>query len=77
MPIYEFKCKRCGRVFEELFSNGDTLPTSCSVCGGELERVFSGSVGLNFKGSGFYVNDYGRGCSSCSNIKNKGSENKE
>ncbi|HOK23306.1 MAG TPA: zinc ribbon domain-containing protein [Candidatus Hydrothermia bacterium] len=65
MPIFEFKCTKCGRIFEELVLNGDEIPSVCSECGGELKKIFRGSIGLEFKGSGFYVNDYGKGCSSC------------
>jgi putative FmdB family regulatory protein len=60
MPIYEFRCKNCGETFEEIYNYSDSLPTKCPKCGGELVRVYSGSVGLSFKGAGFYVNDYGK-----------------
>jgi putative FmdB family regulatory protein len=76
MPIYEFRCKNCGETFEELYNNGDSLPTKCPKCGGELVRVYSGSVGLSFKGSGFYVNDYGKSCSTCQASKEEGSGQK-
>jgi putative FmdB family regulatory protein len=65
MPIFDFRCKNCGKVVEELILNGEKIPDRCSDCGGELERIYSGSVGLSFKGAGFYVNDYGKGCSTC------------
>lgn len=40
MPIYEFKCRRCGREFEELVRLGETA--SCPSChGNELERLVS------------------------------------
>ena len=32
----------------------------CPVCGGHAERKISGGTGLIFKGSGFYITDYGR-----------------
>ncbi|MEO0198385.1 MAG: zinc ribbon domain-containing protein [candidate division WOR-3 bacterium] len=73
MPIFEFRCKNCGKVIEELVMNGEEMPRRCPHCGGELERIFSGSVGLSFKGAGFYVNDYGKGCTSCQAAKKEGS----
>ncbi len=76
MPIFEFKCKDCGKVYEELILNGGDMPTRCKECGGVLVRLYNGTVGLNFKGAGFYVNDYGKGCSTCKVNENKGSDNK-
>lgn len=41
MPIYDFKCRGCGHVFDELLKVGAT-PESCPSCGGnDLERLFS------------------------------------
>lgn len=66
MPVYEYKCKTCGKVFEWRQSINDEPLKKCpeSVCecaekgDGEVSRVFSKNVGLVFKGSGFYVTDY-------------------
>ena len=59
MPINEFKCPQCGYRTEKLFLNNNTEEeVICPVCGSKMVRVFSGSVGLVFKGSGFYVTDY-------------------
>jgi len=74
MPLFDFRCKVCGAVVEELVLNGEDMPKKCPKCGGELERIFSGSVGLSFKGSGFYVNDYGKGCTTCSAGKKEDSK---
>ena len=56
MPKYEYLCKVCGHSFEVNQSFTDDPLTVCDVCGGELRKVF-GSIGITFKGSGFYRND--------------------
>ena len=60
MPIYEYRCKKCGYKFEELVLPGEEEPKVCPKCGGELERLFGTGVGFIFKGSGFYITDYKR-----------------
>jgi putative FmdB family regulatory protein len=61
MPTYEYRCPE-GHVFEHFFrkiSDGQAeLP--CPVCGRVGVRQVSGGAGLMFKGSGFYLTDYGR-----------------
>ncbi|NNN19499.1 MAG: hypothetical protein HKL84_06540 [Acidimicrobiaceae bacterium] len=49
-------CKRCERRFDVFQSFSEEPLTTCDVCGGELKKVF-GSVGIMFKGSGFYKTD--------------------
>ncbi len=56
MPIYEYRCTRCGHQFEVTQGVGKTVDR-CETCGGPVRKVFS-SVGIIFKGSGFHVNDY-------------------
>ncbi len=56
MPTYEYACKQCGEHFEVVQSFSDESLTVCALCGGPLRKVF-GSVGIVFKGSGFYKND--------------------
>lgn len=58
MPTYEYKCTKCGDDFEVFQSMHDAPVTKCNKCGGEVKKVFGGSAGIIFKGSGFYVNDY-------------------
>jgi putative FmdB family regulatory protein len=62
MPTYEYACNSCGHQFDAVQSFTDDALTICPQCGGELRKVF-GSVGIVFKGSGFYKND-SRGSSS-------------
>ena len=59
MPIYEYKCDKCGKVFEEHQSIHDKAVTECVHCKGPVKRVFS-PIGISFKGSGFHVTDYGK-----------------
>ncbi|MDQ1688722.1 MAG: hypothetical protein QOK42_1697 [Frankiaceae bacterium] len=56
MPTYQYTCKACGEPLEAVQSFHDAPLTECPHCGGELRKVFS-SVGVVFKGSGFYRND--------------------
>ncbi len=58
MPVYEYRCKSCGKTHEIEHGFHDQRPTECPSCGGELVRVFH-PIGLVFKGSGFHKTDYG------------------
>jgi putative FmdB family regulatory protein len=56
MPTYEYACKSCGEHLEVVQSFKDEALTECPACGGPLRKVF-GSIGIAFKGSGFYKTD--------------------
>ncbi len=56
MPKYEYACKSCGEHMEVVQSFHDEPLTECPACGGSLRKVF-GSIGIAFKGSGFYRTD--------------------
>jgi putative FmdB family regulatory protein len=60
MPTYEYKCEKCGYVFEKFQSiTAEPLKTCRKEgCGGAVHRLFSGGGGFLFKGSGFYSTDY-------------------
>lgn len=73
MPLYEYKCERCGAVFEVLQSFSADPLTVHDGCGGAVERLISPPA-LQFKGSGFYITDYGKKGSSGSNGSKKKSE---
>lgn len=62
MPIYEYKCQKCGHVFEVTQSFNDEPIKTCpkNGCRGKVKKLFSPPA-IIFKGSGFYVNDYARG----------------
>jgi putative FmdB family regulatory protein len=57
MPIYEYKCEKCGSVIEALQKFSDEPLTTCSHCQGALNKLISHSS-FHLKGSGWYVTDY-------------------
>lgn len=59
MPLYEYKCDRCGDVFEIIQKFSDEPLHVHEKCGGTVQRLVSRSA-LQFKGSGWYVNDYAK-----------------
>src|SRR5271169_2565559 len=59
MPIYEYRCEKCGKVFEKMQKFSDPPVEVHEDCGGEVERLISTSA-LMFKGSGFYITDYAK-----------------
>lgn len=61
MPTYEFRCPS-GHSFERFYRKMSDAVTEleCPVCGKVATRQMSGGAGLVFKGSGFYLTDYGR-----------------
>ncbi|MCB8968848.1 MAG: FmdB family transcriptional regulator [Ardenticatenaceae bacterium] len=56
MPIYTYRCKDCEHEFEIRQRMSDDPLTECPVCDGEIRRVVN-SVGVVFKGQGFYITD--------------------
>lgn len=74
MPLYEYKCQKCGTQFEKIERFSDKpLETHDGDCGGRVERLIS-SPSFHFKGSGWYVTDYAKGGSS--SPKSSNSESK-
>ena len=63
MPTYEYYCAECDRTFDIVQSFHDDPLTTCPTCGATVRKVF-GSVGIVFKGSGFYKTDSRSGGSS-------------
>jgi putative FmdB family regulatory protein len=61
MPTYEFRCPK-GHEFEKFYRSisGAPAEVACPTCGLIAERQLSGGAGLVFKGSGFYITDYGK-----------------
>lgn len=77
MPTYVYKCKKCGKVFEYDQRITEDALTTCPVeiCEqeikgfGEVERKISANIGLDFRGSGFYLTDYAnKHCSNYSSV---------
>jgi putative FmdB family regulatory protein len=60
MPLYEYECQSCGHRFEVIQKFSDAPVSVCPTCGGAVEKLVS-SPAIQFKGSGFYLTDYGRG----------------
>jgi putative FmdB family regulatory protein len=59
MPLYEYECKQCRQRLEKIQSFSAPHETMCPNCGGQLERVISAPA-IQFKGAGWYVNDYAK-----------------
>jgi putative FmdB family regulatory protein len=59
MPTYEYECPE-GHRFEKFQKMSDKPRAKCPVCGKPAVRKISGGAGLVFKGSGFYITDYGK-----------------
>jgi len=69
VPLYEFQCKACHHRFEKIQKFSDPMPDECPACGEDaVEQVISAPA-VQFKGSGWYVTDYGRKGSSQSSSK--------
>lgn len=56
MPTYSYACTECGNRFDAVQAFSDDALTTCPKCSGKLRKLF-GSVGVVFKGSGFYRTD--------------------
>ena len=63
MPLYEYQCDACGQHFEVMQKFADQPLTVHETCGGTVHRLLSAPA-LQFKGSGWYVNDYAKGSKS-------------
>ena len=58
MPLYEYKCLKCGRKTEKIENMNGPHLKKCPHCGGKVEAMVSAPA-IQFKGSGWYVTDYG------------------
>jgi putative FmdB family regulatory protein len=59
MPLYEYQCEVCAHRFEVIQKYSDPHIDACPKCGGAVAKLLS-SPAIQFKGSGFYLTDYGR-----------------
>jgi putative FmdB family regulatory protein len=75
VPTYQYACTDCDHRFEAVQSFSDDALTVCPNCSGKLRKVFS-SVGIVFKGSGFYRTDSRNGSSATAPAKNEGGSTK-
>ena len=57
MPLYEYHCNQCGYRYEKIQKFNSEREAACPKCGGDLQRPLTAPA-LQFKGAGWYVNDY-------------------
>jgi putative FmdB family regulatory protein len=80
MPIYSYRCDKCGETFDKLVKSGGNGCMPCIHCESDTRRVYS-PVGIIFKGSGFYSTDYKSGSKSAESnapsVKDKVEKSKE
>jgi putative FmdB family regulatory protein len=83
MPMYEYKCEKCGLVFEAMQKFSDPPLTECKSCGGPVEKLIS-QTAFTLKGDGWYQHGYssptpkaacpppgaGGGCATCPKAAN-------
>lgn len=73
MPLYPYRCTQCGHRFEKIQSFNSEPEKTCPKCGGVLERPLT-VPGFQFKGTGWYVNDYAaKGASGANSAEGKAS----
>ena len=58
MPLYEYQCKKCRHKFEKIQKFSDPPVRKCPECGNPVEKVMH-APNVQFKGTGWYVTDYG------------------
>ena len=73
MPTYSYACTECGNRFDAVQAFSDDALTTCPKCSGRLRKLFN-SVGVVFKGSGFYRTDSRESAKSSTNGSAKSSE---
>lgn len=76
MPLYEYRCSQCGKTFEVIQKFADQPLSVHEGCGGNVQRLISPSA-FQFKGTGWYVTDYGRNGKSRDRSKPASSDGKE
>jgi putative FmdB family regulatory protein len=70
MPIYEYRCKKCGKEFELFQKISEPAAKTCTFCKGPANRLISLST-FHLKGGGWYVTDYGGKKAPTTEKKNK------
>ena len=59
MPLYEYRCESCAHQFERIQKFSDPPVETCPQCSGHVKKLLSAPA-IQFKGSGFYITDYGK-----------------
>ena len=75
MPLYEYKCLKCGRRTEKIETVAGPHLKKCPHCGGKVEAMISAPA-IQFKGSGWYVTDYAGKSNSGGDKSEKGKDDK-
>jgi putative FmdB family regulatory protein len=77
VPLYEYRCTKCGHTFEKIQKFSDPHVSECPKCGAEVEQLISAPA-VQFKGAGWYVTDYAKksGSSSSKTEASPSSESK-
>ncbi|MFQ5700481.1 MAG: FmdB family zinc ribbon protein [Acidobacteriota bacterium] len=75
MPLYEYECKKCGHRFEVIQKFSDPPRRACPRCKGRVEKLLSAPA-IRFKGSGWYVTDYGNKAKDTDGSKSPAKEDK-
>jgi len=75
LPLYEYRCTQCGNRYEKIQKVSETPDTACPKCGGKVERPLTAPA-LQFKGAGWYINDYAAKPAGGSNSESKPTESK-
>ena len=57
MPLFEYKCEKCGHRFEKIEKHSASETKKCPQCRGKASRLLHAPA-IQFKGSGWYVTDY-------------------
>jgi putative FmdB family regulatory protein len=73
MPIYEYRCHKCGQTIETMQKFSDAPLSRCPQCKGKISKIIS-NCAFHLKGSGWYVTDYKK---NDSNWKDKTGETKK
>ena len=68
MPIYEYKCSKCGHTTEMWQRFSDPPLAECEICGGSVKKIISQNT-FHLKGSGWYATDYASRSSETKPIK--------
>lgn len=76
MPLYEYECVKCGARTEKIEKFSGPNLKKCPKCGGKVRQLVSAPA-VQFKGSGWYVTDYGRNTAGSEHAKAEKAEAKE
>jgi putative FmdB family regulatory protein len=75
VPLYEYQCKKCKHKFEKIQKFSDRPIRKCPECGGPVEKI-QHAPAVQFKGTGWYVTDYGGKSDKSDKSKGEGSSEK-